>query len=903
MACFGVISANSIAASETPVCSASCERRLEGGERLGDAGNEVRDRVTRYYEDVSTRGVKWWGGQALRYSGAAAAGAIASGGGGAGLGAAGAAGALLTNDIGTALVQSHHDAVTKDLMILANDEMKGALLVKGSDGVNRVNVAALDQKGSLSFLLDPNFYTKIDSDHRQALQFVRENLSIEVLKEVARHVTITQLEMTTTRATVIATYQAVNADQDYLRQLLRAQDAHASAVAVLQATSDQAVQELKLIDAVSQQQLSPRQKLALEQQGILTLSLAEKAAYENDVMAQDVSTAGQHFSDLLSGVAKLPGLSPSAAKSINKANQLVNAGVACAVAYFSGDPMQYMSAFGAVAGVLGGDSGPSPEVQLLQQVLERLDQIEKKIDQYHKEEMRALDQINANLIQVQERILKELRETQLMVLDNSRAIGELLSSDIKACETLLGRYGKVVTGLDPINQRVFANFFESDPDTYADYIRRCRAGVANRLLPTISSIFTPLYPSDSPQNVVGAFSEARRFVQMTLEPTLEYYSQYKLASNQILRNLMAYVPNLGQLDGILGRSPPDASAVLPPLEARLAIQPGGYRLLDSREVITTAATARTVLEMVPSLYAASDGFHPVTRAIVKKCAGLSRSRCPVLPGVEAANQLRDFELLLRVLLLQENLIAGLPAVKNVADVLDSKVTAALTAITTDETGAASGQELFTYSSIDIAHVTDGDLEKPRCSTGSMTLDAICVLQANPFLAANAITQFVSGRLGSSPARLRAYAAALEWEDPVPLQALLGSGVVVWNAALDLPKTAEGAALARRPRWAMLLPRLFADVDESGSTDPAPQSCWDDPKGGVLRISKAQDPNMEPFRDRRHMRCYPLPSSDAVRALAITGRPVVDDAENERKAVVATALAVSTSRLTPFAASR
>lgn len=810
-------------------------------------------------------------------------------------GGAAAGGALLANDIGAWLIDSHHEAVTKDLLIMANQQMRGALFETDAQGNSRVKLAALEKDGALNFLLSEDFYTSIDRDHREALTFVRENLSIAVLKDVARDVRITAEDAASSRATVIATYRAVSGNKQYLEDLLKGQERHAAAFKGLAASSSDALKQLTLLNAASMQILTPRQKLALQEHGILVLTAAEKASYENTVLVEDIASAGQKFSAALNGISQLPGLSPKAVTKINKANRLVSVGISCATAYLTGDPMSYMSAIGGIAGMLGGGGGPSAEVQMLQQVLQRLDEIEKKIDQYHKEEMLALDQINANLFQVQDALLREMQETQLLVLDNSRAIGELLADDIKACDTLLRRYGLAVKGLARIDQNAFSAFFESDLPTYGSYFQQCRDGIGRRLLPSVSSIFTPLFPTNVGDNVVGDNKKARLFVQTTLEPTLRFYDRYGLANETVRRNLMGHVTSLAELPELLARVPPPSRS-LPPADARLAIQEGGYRMLDAREVINTSAAARTVLEMVPSFYQTATGLRPITRQVVEACAGRARADCPILPGTEAGHQLADFEQLLALLLLQENLVSGLPAAIQVSDALDGDLTEALPIFGFAEKAIKQRQDKFTYPTMESAHVKDGDLKKPHCHTGQLTLDAVCVMQANPLLAQNAITYLVSRRIGTQPDRQRAYAAALEWEGPEPLQALLGPDVLLHNAALDFPDSPEGIELRRKPHWAMLLPRAYAYVsgEDEQVTDAPPTSCWEDPQANVLRLSKKRAAAKLPIADRRYMRCYLLPPARSVATQQVVTRPFVDDAELERRSVAATIKAITTA---------
>ena len=94
----------------------------------------------------------------------------------------------------------------------------------------------------------------------------------------------------------------------------------------------------------------------------------------------------------------------------------------------------------------------------------------------------------------------------------------------------------------------------------------------------------------------------------------------------------------------------------------------------------------------------------------------------------------------------------------------------------------------------------------------------------------------------------------------------------------------------------LLPRTFAyNGKPDGSTnDPPPQSCWHEPTEGVIRYSTNTPEKELPLFNAKYLRCYPLPSAIALRAMPVASRPYLDETARELGALNATIASMETA---------
>jgi hypothetical protein len=691
----------------------------------------------------------------------------------------------------------------------------------------------------------------------------------------------------------------------------------------LRSKADEQKAALDQLTAASQQQagrmtaimvstLPPRQKLELFRRGVIELKAEDARYLATVVRADDIRDSGMKASSALSAAANalqnIKGVKPDVVRALSDGSAVLQGATNLAAAWVAQDyfsvGMSAMSLVGSIAGF--GKNKPDPTQLALTKLFVELRELGKKIDEYHEQEMQAIEAVNARVLELQSLLLSEIANLKLLVFDNYTITAALAEAELSKCGVLENDYWAAVGSLEHWSIDAFAEWMA--PQRASDYFRPCSSSIATYLQPfgelRLSPIFTPLAQSDDANANAGApalIESARATVQRLIRPTREYAEKYNLLDEERRRALRVPWSSLADVDGMSKVGVDKDVAPAPHPSAHVATRKGGHRMLDARRTVAISATFRTVLDWSGLMWnvANGDAQRGVTRAELNLCRSKPNECRLQNPRTEALPRLKQLRSVLQWLLEQEQLAAGLPVVADVANKLDKSILPAYKTAraTRDERGEFQAKLTRPANKPD-----PGDPVRARseCATGNETRDVLCLMQANPYLADNAIAYLIWKRLENRGGRnaIAAYAAALEWSDADALKRLLGDDFHFYNTAPDMPEIRGVNRL--RPQWAIELPRVFttATKDYPSAQSPSAQSkiprppisCWSDSsqavKGAAIdAASKDWDDALtiegpSVAAQPEWSRCYALPSWRVVAAKSFSARPGFELAREE-----------------------
>ena len=292
-----------------------------------------------------------------------------------------------------------------------------------------------------------------------------------------------------------------------------------------------------LVAALAQSNLPPDQILALAKAGVLTLSDKDDwKALENAADAQrmqkDFNKAGDTFSSL-GIIFKTFGNEQLANDSV-KIGNVMKTGGAFAAAIVIGDPL---SIFNTGAGLLGalssfGGGGGDGTAKLLGAVLRELQALSAQIYEYHKQEMKALQEIALKLESFEASMNRHFAELGLDIAKIQIDVRELLYDDVRVCRRLYDEF------LLPETQQLlkdsgllgFEIWYEAD-NRAQDYTQ-CLNGLTARLTVNSEANFSGMLRAelfgDSARggNLTERNNSVRRIEQQILQPTVSYIQKY-----------------------------------------------------------------------------------------------------------------------------------------------------------------------------------------------------------------------------------------------------------------------------------------------------------------------------------------------------------------------------------------
>ena len=173
--------------------------------------------------------------------------------------------------------------------------------------------------------------------------------------------------------------------------------------------------------------------------------------------------------------------------------------------------------------------------------------------------------------------------------------------------------------------------------------------------------------------------------------------------------------------------------------------------------------------------------------------------------------------LVDVTIAQAQVMAGVPMLDMAAKVIDERVVPAYAR------AQLQGDSREIDEMLEQGHRRPNPANGPRCSTGALAFDTLCLMQTNRWFRENVMRALVLRRLKARGVDGATWARTVRLPFSPALQSLLGEDVLLRDAS----SARSGAVYAR---WAVELPRVNLRADHSGSApSPAegpPFDCWE-----------------------------------------------------------------------------
>lgn len=894
-----------------PPCGARCQQ-LRRGESLRRG-----DFVDFYNNAAAENATTWWLGQTSRYAAAALSGgasALKTPVAGAVVGIGGRA----LEDLGTWAVSEYHEAVRSALVIEADRRLQGRLI---DPKTGAVRLDELEASGGLAFLTSPEVWNKVGEEERPALEFARGNLNTILNVQALKELRLARDKASSNNAILRSTFSIVTDIERTAKAMNNSIDTAKEGIKGLTDRSDQQTTYLKTL--LNNTNLPPREKLALSSQGLIELRENERRMLLRavDVEAFQLGSAGlaNRLGDAASKLQHVSGIKPEFIANLNQASSIFNGVTGLAAAYVTQDYLSMGLGVMSVAGQIGSfgkKKGPSPEQAMLVAIMQQLQELNRKIDAYHAEEMAALEQIARDISDLRSEMMQKFGEVETMIARLDAQLETLLHEPLNTCYALEQGYETYFSQSDRVFDSTslsgFADWVDRTParinlDSCRNKLEVMLASLGN-VPPEVPEVFLPLFGRRQPPDIPGAALERKKAVVADLlRTTREYMRRYDLGAPKIatlLRTERVRLTRAAKLE--------ESAASLPPASDDV-VWITGPNLIDPGIVLKTTRLLRMVAGWQGLLW---DGTPPrgLREEDLEICTRAPAS-CRVRdPRDWSYAPLRNASALLQRLVEQEQVAAGAPVIQHIARSLESDVVPAYAKARAGNGGPALQQSL-TREAKPPANLPDTFHTRYDCATGLKARDALCLMQANPIVADNAIALLVAERLKSRGRSLEAYESALRWSNDALLRDVLGDDLSYYDSSLDI-KDERPYKLPYR-HWVIELPRVFTaalkdlqanprDTGEkkrSGNSGAVPQSCWHE------RGSVDWDPYSKHWHDAldvqdadvvgdpRWARCYSLPNPETLRQDILLGRDgtdvIWDEIGNMRDAMAQAAMGKKT----------
>jgi hypothetical protein len=805
--------------------------------------------------------------------------------------------------LGNWAVSEFHESVRSKLVIEANTRLNGKLI---DPATGSVRLEELASKGGLSFLTSPEVWNEIDEESRPAMEFARGNLNTILNVEAIKGLRLINDKVAANQSLLLSTHSTISDIERTARTLNTTLNSASQGIKDLGARSGEQSAYLKAL--VASANLPPRQRLALSAQGLVDLQESERRLLQRAVDVEPLQAQSSAFSKRLGDTAaklqNIRGVNPEVIAKFNQGSAIFSSVTDLTAAYVSQDYLSMGLGVMSIAGQIGAfgkKRGPSAEQAMLASILRELQALSRKIDAYHAQEMAALDQISQDIAELRVEMVTKFGEVDAWLARLNDQLETLLQDPLNTCYALEQGYDNYFSQPDKqflsTTLSGFADWVDATPAR--QQLDDCRYKLEVMLSPIrngkVPSVFLPMQHGGTSPAIPGmTFQRKQAAVTQLFRTTREYVDHYGLGGRQVAAVLRREHLSLSDA----GRSPL-ATSKLPAADDDV-VRVVGPNLIDPLVVLEASRLLRMVMGWQNLLW---DG------GALRGVRGRDLDTCKKSPPTCHIRDARNFALvplknallLLERLLEQEQLAAGGPVIGHVARALEADV---IPRYARARAGADSGdlQRLLTResSSISASTLADPFRARMKCASGSSARDALCLMQANPLIAENALSLFVAGRLRSRGMNLSAYRAALGWGTDSLLRDVLGSDLNFFDSSSLIPD--QGVVSQRH--WVIELPRVFTKSTVQPNTanagqprkettglwlDP-PKTCWDE-RGAVEwdASSRHWDDALDvqdatPVGDPRWARCYPLPNPETLEANSLIGRERLDEIREEIRLV-------------------
>ena len=637
--------------------------------------------------------------------------------------------------------------------------------------------------------------------------------------------------------------------------------------------NDTVVNSNEILNALARDGLPPDQLLALARAESIKLSPEEASQLARLVSAQEIMENVDEYAsgidDSISAYADF--LDPEFVDTSRKFTGLLRSGASLAAAYTMGDPLAMFQAGGNFLGAVnafGSKPKPDPTTLLLQAVLSRLNQIEDRIIQNHKEVMDTLRAMDTKLDTIDQRIADGFASSSFQNALILADLDELLGQDIVLCRDLVQDFqdeqtqARLKAGVDG-----FADWFNNDsrPANYRDCLNSLRTSLrVDATSPQNFSARLRARESFGENEWADSGLNQLEFVtRRQLRPAIEFSKSYLATAGQSNFSVSITRPTLdlcsafrvfsGSQEIDCGNDLGDWTPTNLELGTQGSAAPGGGNLLSVEIVLNYSHLARTLAPWVSLV--GRDG-----RAIDENAA---RS----MTIGEAANKTRHLRLLnsaldaLDLVIAQEQLRAGIPNLARTAQVLDEQIIPAYArARILSETeqleqllGRSNGNN---FSAIIPVAGVDVD-----CASGVEAYDVLCLMEANPVFGRNAIRAFVFRRLTAFRGQAeRDWRNALSGQFERTVTSRMGNDVLLRRVRSD---DASSDQAKKTTQWVIELPRVHWDGRQSVQEA---RTCWEESSIPTVTENNSQKIASGFYAGEKSARCYlidPANSADFV----------------------------------------
>lgn len=612
-----------------------------------------------------------------------------------------------------------------------------------------------------------------------------------------------------------------------------------------------------VVESVAAHSLPAKTLLALNDAGALNLDEAQREVLEARKMSDELAATGARLQAVGQALSAIDGLEDAGA-AVDALGSLTTLGGQLGLAVATQDVFTGAQAAFGIVNVISGfgrKKGPSAEARMLHIVFQEIRKLSAKIDQYHDETMARMDRVDRHLDEIDatlRRMRAELNEDMWVV---AAYVDDIGYEPLWTCSNLRKSFlARAPTGnLD--TRAGFARWFElegvnRDWDTCMTTLR-VRLDIPNET--KLSMAFFVHDVDDRGGN--PDFDDRKRLVRdmqaWVLQPAIRYSQKHALdAADVAARKGRVFAP-VASTCGMLGLT---ASSNLcraaadpwwrPSRVRSTQFNPGNGLLFSTARVLDLAQDVRVLAPMNTSVIEDPERSG-LTVVIPKQDFGTRFSHRFLANRTRHLTVLMGAIDLLDVTIAQAHVIAGTPMIDLAAQVIDERVLPAYARAQLQ----GNSQELDEM--LQQGHrKPDRAAVGPRCATGALAYDTLCLMQTNRWFRDNVMRAVVLRRLHSRGESQANWLRTVRLPFSPAVQSLLGSDVILRDAS----SARDGAVYAQ---WAVELPRvnLRADVVTSDSpidkTEP-PYDCWESRPVDLLGEA--------PYAKRDTAYCALLPSS-------------------------------------------
>lgn len=689
--------------------------------------------------------------------------------------------AIPTAMLGVAL-DNHYD-ILQERTAANEDEIAERVVLGGLQKLRELDREKFDnlrnpnQQAIIDALTDPRILGTRNAATDRAIKSVSIQIVADWVKDMDAQQTV-NLQSAVTRLEDFdrEIAQKVARQQEQLKELRDGQAHLNKAVDLLTDAVGNNTYRLNQVEAVLWGKMDPRERADALKGGAFRsvvngMSPEKKKEFFDHVNTyaklHDVTSTIGTVAGIANDIAALPGIgnSPEVRKVADIANKAMAIGQA-ALAIYTMNPVAILSSAASLSRMFGGGGQDATSAQLAA-IQKSINALRSEVRQYHIETMESLARISQQMDAGFRRTWENQSLTLAQVEFNTSLIVSLIASDFSQCSDFISRWNSDDAG-DSFDERAaYVNGFP-----YGDY-SQCRQGLL-RIFPVAgASIYKPSevfsvfalvagnadsvlireggstssgVPSvgDTPQEI----GSIRKYVREVYEPTLRY-TKFALgrAYPKCRMDYAGFVAAVAD-GGTVGRNRAALESVAADCgttkEAKYAVYTGGNmeavngerllpQLLSPTAVLrhgTTAANYAPYFEMIRNT------GEPVVLRREQLIAGQGPGQAATVDALRRVNDV------LSITIAQQNIMIGDMVLEEIARSFEW----------------AAQQDPNTLRNA-AADNTTCDL--PPTSELNAYLNAVCVVEKNPILAANFTTHWVRSRLVKPDYAVSLYPGALQ----------------------------------------------------------------------------------------------------------------------------------------------